>query len=314
MEKQYLSGSEQKIQEYVNRIQGGESKDSIFEGLSESFKVGIDNKLTELKDGQESIEIQQPSNQDNDQMKIEELKNKLGIKKTSTCEDSDQKKPPINYIDITIDDDFMHKNLMPNGGLRMKGGQANWNGEVDLMRYTISEKLSSMYRVIAEDKVEKFNKGQEKTYQHESHHIRNRENGLTPHLAASNLREFLAFRVLDELSAFAAGELYDEDLTVENILIALHKSEKSINDSYYGDPFVQDAKWYISQQGDKSDIFLRQINQEKYHQIMRQYFKIKGEYILTILNNSGKMSDFTKIVNNLIIKLDDVMNSVNLDN
>jgi len=218
--------------------------------------------------------------------------------------------PPINYIEVIIDDDFIQKNLMPNRGLRMQGGQANWNGEVDLMRYSISENLSPEYRKIVEDKIEKFNKGQEKTYQHESHHIRNRENDLTPHLAAENLREFLTFRVLDELSAFATGELYNQDITPENIFAALEKAKQDINNSYYGEPFKNDAKWYTAQHRNDSEVFSRQINKEKYHKIMRQYFIIKGQDILAVLQKENKISEFTEIVNGLIGKLDQILNDI----
>lgn len=41
------SAGEQKVEEYVNRIKGGESKDSIFQGLPESFKSGIEKRLAE---------------------------------------------------------------------------------------------------------------------------------------------------------------------------------------------------------------------------------------------------------------------------
>lgn len=40
-----LTGGEQKIEEYANRIKNGESKDSIFQDLPESFKSGIEDKL-----------------------------------------------------------------------------------------------------------------------------------------------------------------------------------------------------------------------------------------------------------------------------
>jgi hypothetical protein len=217
-------------------------------------------------------------------------------------------------ISVVVDDEFMQKNLMPNGGLRMQGGQANWNGEVDLIRYTMSENLSPEYRKIVEDKLEKFKVGQEKTYQHEAHHIRNRENGLTPHEIAENLREFLAFRVLDELSSFVAGELYNQDLTPENVLTALQKAQQDIDNSYYGEPFENDATWYVSQHGNKPETFSRQINQEKYHKIMRQYFKVDEKDILNILEKSDKLSEFTKIVNELILKLDNIISANNFNN
>ena len=275
MNERPLSGSEQQIQKYITRIKEGESKDSIMQGLPPSFIAGIEN----------------------------------GLKESETSPN-----PPINYVEVVIDDEFMQKNLVSSGGLRLKGGQANWNGEVDLMRYRISENLSPDYRKIAVEKIEKFNAGQEKTYQHESHHIRNRENGLTPHMAAKNLREFLTFRVLDELSAFANGELYNQDLTPEHILTALEKAKQDIDNSYYGEPFASDAKWYMSQHGNNPEASSRQINQERYHQIMRHYFKIKGKDVLNILSESGKMPEFTKTVNELILKLDEIMSTMNLSN
>lgn len=313
MEKLPFSGSEQKIQEYANRIQNGESKDSIFEGLPESFKSSIDKKLDESSEENESIETARAQRYKADQEKIGELREQLGITKPLEKTGALQG-PPINYIDVVIDDAFMQKNLMSNGGLRMQGGQANWNGEVDLIRYSISEKLSPQYQDIAKDKIEKKHAGEEQMYQHESHHIGNRENGLAPHVAAENLREFLTFRVLDELSAFTTGELYNQDITPENILAALEKAKQDIDDSYYGEPFENDMKWYTSQHGNKSEAFSRQINQEKYHQVMRQYFKINGKDILNIIGKSGMMPEFTKILNELILKLDNIMNAQRIDN
>ena len=45
--KQPLSAGEIKVNEYVSRIQGGESKDSIFQGLPESFRTRIEDKLAQ---------------------------------------------------------------------------------------------------------------------------------------------------------------------------------------------------------------------------------------------------------------------------
>ena len=49
-ENKPLVGGEKKIEEYVNRIKNGESKDSIFQGLPESFKSGIEKKLAETSE------------------------------------------------------------------------------------------------------------------------------------------------------------------------------------------------------------------------------------------------------------------------
>jgi hypothetical protein len=231
----------------------------------------------------------------------------------NTSENTENKKtPPINYIDVTIDDEYMKKNLTPNGGLIMTGGQANWNGEVDIMRYIISDKLSPAYRMIAQDRIDKIKANQEKTYQHESHHILNRENNLTPHLAAKNLREFLAFRVLDELSAFSTGELYNTNINVENIFQALKISEQKIIDSYYGEPFQKEANWYLNQHKNDPVVLSREINSEKYHRILKQYFQIKEQDILYILQKENKMTEFKKIVDNLIIKLDPLINNLKM--
>jgi hypothetical protein len=321
MEKEPLSGSEQKIQEYINRIKAGESKDSILQDLPPSFIAGIEagisepEKPSETKEDnfiiseadKESIELANKERYIKDQKRIEELRGELGIidkhREIKIVEGI-----PINYVEIVIDDEFMQKNLMPDGNLRMKGGQANWNGKVDLMKYVISKDISPEYRKIAEEKIEKKNATQEKTYQHESHHIKNRENGLTPHMIAENQREFLTFRVLDELSAFATGELYDKDLTPENILTSLQKAKQDIENSYFGKPFINDASWYVSQNSNKPEVFSRKIDEKKYHQIMKHYFQINGRDILNILAESGKIPEFTKIVNELILRLDDIIN------
>lgn len=56
MEKQPLSVAEQKIQEYVARIQAGESKDSIMQGLPNSFVAGIEAGLQPTEEISESSE------------------------------------------------------------------------------------------------------------------------------------------------------------------------------------------------------------------------------------------------------------------
>lgn len=51
--KQPLSAGEIKVNEYVSRIQGGESKDSIFQGLPESFRTRIEEKLAQSSEEDE---------------------------------------------------------------------------------------------------------------------------------------------------------------------------------------------------------------------------------------------------------------------
>lgn len=52
-----LSGSEQKIQEYISRIQNGESKDSIMSGLPQSFIAGIESGLNSSKENESNKAI-----------------------------------------------------------------------------------------------------------------------------------------------------------------------------------------------------------------------------------------------------------------
>ncbi len=236
---------------------------------------------------------------------MESLHIKNSNLKTESAQHHEQTKyPPINYIDISIDDDYIEKNLLPNGGLQMKGGHANWNNQVDIMRYSISSNLSPKYHAFVQDKIEKMRSNQEKTYQHESHHIRNRENNLTPHKVAENLREFLTFRVLDELSAFMVGELYNKELTIENILESLQIARQKIIDSYYNQPFISEAHWYVSQHAGNQNLYSRTIGIEKYHMVIKQYFNIPQGDIIAIIQNNNKINEFTQIINDLIQRID----------
>jgi len=255
-----------------------------------------DEKKADVEQGRK-VEVSEVKRQAD----LKEVRRELGLDATL------DRNPRINYIKVVIDDDYMRKNLTPAGGLRMQGGQANWDGEVDLMQYVIAENLSPEYRSIAAEKIEKQKAEEEKLYQHESHHIQNRENESTPHKAAKNLREFLTFRVLDEMSAFMAGELNNRDMTAENILQSLRIAEQRILDSYYGQTFSGEASWYMSQHGQEPEVLSRKIDQDRYHKIMRQYFKINGQNVLSILQKSNKMSEFTEITNRLVIKLNTLL-------
>ncbi len=286
MEQQPTNG-EQKIQEYVTRIQNGESKETVLEGLSPAFISGVEQQLATAT---EKTEMPSESKE-----KTEDIEN-----------------PTIVYQEIVIDDAYMEANLVQAGdktGLRMQGGQANWNGEVQINKYLASENLSPQYRQIAAEKIEKYNAGLEKTYQHEAKHIKNRENGLTPHVIAESLREFLTFRVFDEMSAFATAELHDQDMNAETIMQALRTAEQAVSSEYYGSPFKVDAIWYMSQNGSETEPLAREIDTERYHKVLRHYFNINGQDIFAILQSENKMPEFTNIINGLIGKLDMLLNT-----
>lgn len=290
--EQSPTNGQQKIREYVTRIQNGEPKASVLEGLSPAFISGVEQQLANTPNLTKQVEDASASGE------------RAG---------SPENNPPIVYSKIIIDDAYMEANLAQVGlemGLRMQGGQANWNGEVVIIEYAISDNLSPQYRQIAAEKIEKYNANLERTYQHEAKHIRNRENDLAPHVAAESLREFLTFRVLDEMSAFAAGELYNQDMTAETIMQALHTAEKHIIGEYYGNPFTSDATWYMSQHGQDPETFTREIGTERYHKIMRQYFNINGQDIFAILQRENRMPEFTNLVNGLIGKLDQILTTM----
>ena len=52
-EEQPFSAGEIKVNEYVSRIRGGESQDAIFQGLPESFKTSIEDKLAQAAEEDE---------------------------------------------------------------------------------------------------------------------------------------------------------------------------------------------------------------------------------------------------------------------
>jgi hypothetical protein len=76
------SAGEKKIQEYIARIQAGESKDSIMKDLPPSFQAGINAGLleTEKEDGQQEVINEKVEKQRiADDEKLETLKKDLGI-------------------------------------------------------------------------------------------------------------------------------------------------------------------------------------------------------------------------------------------
>ncbi|MFA6050668.1 MAG: hypothetical protein WC761_05745 [Candidatus Paceibacterota bacterium] len=76
------SAGEKKIQEYIARIQAGESKDSILKDLPPSFQAGINAGLSEIEkeDGQQEVVEKKIEKQDiEDNEKLEALKKDLGI-------------------------------------------------------------------------------------------------------------------------------------------------------------------------------------------------------------------------------------------
>lgn len=102
MELQPTNG-ERKIQEYVTRIQNGESKETVLDGLSPAFIFGVEQQLATATD-------------------------KTEMSSESKEKTEDMENPPIVYSEIVIDDEYMEANLVPVGtemALRMRGGQAN---------------------------------------------------------------------------------------------------------------------------------------------------------------------------------------------
>lgn len=104
--KKPLTGGEQKIEEYVNRIKGGEPKDLIFEGLPEVFKSGIEKRLAELVEGKteqemseippqyrgldsETLDFAKEQRKVEDENKIKEIRKRLDSTADLESKDSD---------------------------------------------------------------------------------------------------------------------------------------------------------------------------------------------------------------------------------
>lgn len=66
-----LSTGDQKIEEYINRIKSGESKESIFQGLPKTFKLGIEKRL--------ASDVLKSRRVIDDQKKANAIREKLGL-------------------------------------------------------------------------------------------------------------------------------------------------------------------------------------------------------------------------------------------
>lgn len=88
-----LSPGEMKVQEYVARINAGESKEEIFEGLPQSFRDGIDRALSSDDTSFVSFESVVPediSETQSDRESIEAIEKELGISHASEQEGDEE--------------------------------------------------------------------------------------------------------------------------------------------------------------------------------------------------------------------------------
>lgn len=86
-----------KVDEYVKRIQEGESQESIFEGLPEAFRKGIEAGLKE----RQSVLLEEESqiSEAEDQIRIEEIRERLGIVEVEE-DDKKEKFPELNSMTV----------------------------------------------------------------------------------------------------------------------------------------------------------------------------------------------------------------------
>jgi hypothetical protein len=123
MESESLSGGEQKIQEYINRIKTGEPKESIMQGLSPAFiqgiEVGLGESETTLEKGheenedtmnsvdsvdQEIVDQKRAEREEDDIHKIAELRQKLGISnEQDTSVEKDTRSQKIDELNNRIE-------------------------------------------------------------------------------------------------------------------------------------------------------------------------------------------------------------------
>lgn len=128
------SGGEAKIEEYINRIKAGESKEEIIKDLPDVFKLKIEEglqndekpKIEDKSDPNEFIEKRVRSEQE-DKNKIEELRKEIGIK-----DKEEELKNRIEKYKISLPN---LDEIIKNGGGQL---EVFVNGEkVDFEQFTI---------------------------------------------------------------------------------------------------------------------------------------------------------------------------------
>lgn len=109
-----LTGGEKKTQEYIDRIKNGESKDSIFQGLSESFKSGIEKGLSDETKTKQF---------EDDQRRITELREQLGITK-----------PSENTVNQGEKDNISKPEELPTLSKEERKKLSGWNASYELAK------------------------------------------------------------------------------------------------------------------------------------------------------------------------------------
>lgn len=119
MEKNNLIGGDRKVQEYIDRIKEGESKDSIMQGLPPSFASAIDkalesqalepekldeergkNKVLDNLKCKEELEIEKQNQANLDSQKIEEIRRELQLNCADNKKDNNLEKYDISLPNL----------------------------------------------------------------------------------------------------------------------------------------------------------------------------------------------------------------------
>lgn len=119
MEKNNLIGGDRKVQEYIDRIKEGESKDSIMQGLPPSFASAIDkalesqtlepekldeerikNKSLENLKHKKEIELEKQNQANLDSQKIEEIRRELQLNCADNKKDNNLEKYDISLPNL----------------------------------------------------------------------------------------------------------------------------------------------------------------------------------------------------------------------
>ena len=158
--EQQPTGGEQKIQEYINRIKNGESKDKILEGLPSSFTVAILKglEINNAKDNYvpfenlkqaEKTESKMDEREYNDNKKIEEIRKELGLNNIDDKRDNGTEKYNISLSNIN--------EIIKNGGGQLEVFTGGKKVEFDKFVVTIDNNFAEVMFIRKKDPTQ--NKG-----------------------------------------------------------------------------------------------------------------------------------------------------------
>ncbi len=143
--EQYKNGGEKKVEEYINRIKNGESKEFIFKDLSPIFVDAIERGLENNLEYQERVN----KNKEIDSEKIKDIRIELGLE-----ENNEEKENKIESYNISLPN---LDEIIKNGGGQLEVFSNNKKIEFDKFVVTVDGDSAEVMFVQKKDRTQ--NKG-----------------------------------------------------------------------------------------------------------------------------------------------------------